>query len=53
MTSWTKRCTLQRQEGLPLQLHVEGESEETYPDLARRALRQGMDLQKLVRTTRL
>ena len=40
---------LAAQEGLPLQLHVEGESEETYPDLARRALRQGMDLQQLVR----
>ena len=40
---------LAAQEGLPLQLHVEGESEDTYPDLARRALRQGMDLQQLVR----
>ena len=26
---------LAAQEGLPLQLHVEGESEDTYPDLAR------------------
>ena len=40
---------LAAQEGLPLQLHVEGESDDTYPDLARRALRQGMDLQQLVR----
>lgn len=40
---------LAAQEGLPLQLHVEGESEDTYPDLAQRALRQGMDLRKLVR----
>ncbi|MDP6199223.1 MAG: TatD family hydrolase [Candidatus Poseidonia sp.] len=37
------------QEGIPLQLHVEGESEETYPDLATRALKQGMGLEKLVR----
>ena len=40
---------LAAQEGLPLQLHVEGESDETYPDLAQRALKQGMDLRKLVR----
>ncbi|MBQ70109.1 MAG: hypothetical protein CMA65_01285 [Euryarchaeota archaeon] len=40
---------LAAQEGLPLQLHVEGESEETYPDLAQRAIKQGMDLVKLVR----
>ena len=40
---------LAAQEDIPLQLHVEGESEGTYPDLAKRALRQGMDLKKLVR----
>ena len=40
---------LAAQEGLPLQLHVEGESDDTYSDLAARALRQGMDLRKLVR----
>jgi TatD-related deoxyribonuclease len=40
---------LAAQEKIPLQLHVEGESELTYPDLAQRAVRQGMDLQKLVR----
>lgn len=40
---------LAAQENIPLQLHVEGESELTYPDLAQRAVRQGMDLQKLVR----
>ena len=40
---------LAAREGLPLQLHVEGESAETYPDLAQRALKQGMDLRKLVR----
>lgn len=40
---------LAAQESVPLQLHVEGESDATYPDLAERALRQGMDLQKLVR----
>ena len=40
---------LAAQEGIPLQLHVEGESDDTYPDLARRATRQGMDLRKLVR----
>ena len=37
------------QENVPLQLHVEGESDETYPDLAAKALRQGMDLVNLVR----
>ena len=40
---------LAAQEGIPLQLHVEGESADTYPDLSRRALRQGMDLRKLIR----
>lgn len=40
---------LAAQENLPLQLHVEGESDETYPDLAQRAKKQGMDLVKLVR----
>ncbi len=40
---------LAAQQGLPLQLHVEGESEATYPDLALRAKKQGMDLVKLVR----
>ena len=40
---------LAAQEGIPLQLHVEGESASTYPDLAQRAVRQGMDLLKLVR----
>ncbi|MDG1539199.1 MAG: TatD family hydrolase [Candidatus Poseidonia sp.] len=40
---------LAAQQGLPLQLHVEGESEATYPDLAQRAKKQGMDLVKLVR----
>jgi len=40
---------LAAQEGVPLQLHVEGESDSTYPDLAQRAVRQGMDLLKLVR----
>jgi TatD-related deoxyribonuclease len=40
---------LAAQEKIPLQLHVEGESELTYPDLAQRAVRQGMELQKLVR----
>jgi TatD-related deoxyribonuclease len=40
---------LASQQGLPLQLHVEGESEATYPDLAQRAKKQGMDLVKLVR----
>lgn len=40
---------LAAQEGIPLQLHVEGESDATYPDLAKRALQQGMDLVKLVR----
>lgn len=37
------------QEGIALQLHVEGEQDDTYPDLAGRAIRQGMDLVKLVR----
>ena len=40
---------LAAQEGIPLQLHVEGESEATYPDLSARAVRQGMDLRHLVR----
>ena len=40
---------LAAQQGLPLQLHVEGESDATYPDLAQRAQKQGMDLVKLVR----
>jgi len=40
---------LAAQERVPLQLHVEGESDETYPDLAAKALRQGMDLVNLVR----
>ncbi len=40
---------LAAQEGIPLQLHVEGESDATYPDLAARATKQGMDLVKLVR----
>ncbi|MCH1541374.1 MAG: TatD family hydrolase [Candidatus Poseidonia sp.] len=40
---------LAAQEGLTLQLHVEGESDETYSDLSKRALKQGMELKKLVR----
>ena len=40
---------LAAQGGFPLQLHVEGESDETYGDLAGMALRQGMDLTRLVR----
>lgn len=40
---------LAAQERIPLQLHVEGESDETYPDLAARAVAQGMDLRQLVR----
>ncbi|MGB1679052.1 MAG: TatD family hydrolase [Poseidonia sp.] len=40
---------LAAQEKIPLQLHVEGESDATYPDLAQRAVRQGMDLKKLIR----
>ena len=40
---------LAAQGGFPLQLHVEGESDETYGDLAGMALRQGMDLTSLVR----
>lgn len=40
---------LAAQENIPLQLHVEGESDATYPDLAQRAVGQGMDLKKLVR----
>ncbi|HJM55477.1 MAG TPA: TatD family hydrolase [Poseidonia sp.] len=40
---------LAAQENLPLQLHVEGESDTTYADLASRAKKQGMNLVKLVR----
>lgn len=40
---------LAAQQGIPLQLHVEGERDDTYPDLAQRATKQGMDLEKLVR----
>lgn len=40
---------LAAQGGFSLQLHVEGESDETYGDLAKMALRQGMDLTRLVR----
>ena len=37
------------QGGFPLQLHVEGESDDTYGDLAMRARRQGMALDMLIR----
>ena len=36
-------------ESIPLQLHVEGESDETYPDLAVMADKAGLDRKKLVR----
>ena len=36
-------------ENIPLQLHVEGESDETYPDLAVMADKAGLDRKKLVR----
>lgn len=40
---------LAAKEGIPLQLHVEGESDETYGDLAIMADRAGLDRKKLVR----
>ena len=40
---------LAAKEGIPLQLHVEGESDETYGDLAIMADKAGLDRKKLVR----
>ena len=40
---------LAAKEGIPLQLHVEGESDETYGDLAIMAGKAGLDRKKLVR----
>ena len=40
---------LAAQHGIPLQLHVEGDSDETYGDLAHMAVRQGMDLKSIIR----
>jgi len=40
---------LAAREGIPLQLHVEGESDETYGDLAIMADKAGLDRKKLVR----
>ncbi len=40
---------LASKEGIPLQLHVEGESEETYPELAEMADKAGLKRERLVR----
>ena len=41
--------SLAAREGIPLQLHVEGESDETYGDLAKMADKAGLAREKLVR----